>query len=313
MAEAVRTTKMNDEDYPGLYQCADAISNHAQKVYLILQRTYLGSLILGSVLGSFTAFGSGVIKVWLYTAMAIILTLGLLVLWIIRARQDDKAWFDGRAIAESIKTATWRFMMNAQPFQVNDMVEDRFIYELQEVRRARSSFEKHLAAVLNPHTSAITDVMRQIRSASPNERKGFYTEFRVRDQKSWYSHKAKTNAKMGAQWFWTTVVLQAVAVVTAIVQAVAGGLGFNIVPVLATCAAAVTAWSQMKRYDELAQSYALAAQELEELESIANNLKNDNDFPQLVEQVEEAISREHTMWCARRDVRLSGRSPDRKR
>ena len=154
--------------------------------------------------------------------------------------------------------------------------------------------------------------MWQIRSASLKERKGFYTESRVRDQKSWYSHKAKTNAKMGARWFWTTVALQAVAVVTAIIQAVAGGLGFKIVPVLATCAAAVTAWSQTKRYDELAQSYALAAQELEELESIANNLKNDDDFPQLVEQVEETISREHTMWCARRDVRLSGRSPDRK-
>jgi hypothetical protein len=27
----VRTTKMKDEDYPGLYQCADVISNHAQK------------------------------------------------------------------------------------------------------------------------------------------------------------------------------------------------------------------------------------------------------------------------------------------
>jgi anti-sigma-K factor RskA len=312
MAEAVRITKMKDEDYPGLYQCADVISIHSQKVYLILQRAYLGSLILGSVLGSFTAFGSAVVNIWLYTAMAIILTLGLLLLWIIRARQDDKAWFDGRAIAESIKTATWRFMMKAQPFQADEAVEDCFIDELRGVRSARSSFEKHLAAAINPYTSAITDVMWQIRSASLKERKGFYTESRVRDQKSWYSHKAKTNAKMGARWFWTTVALQAVAVVTAIIQAVAGGLGFKIVPVLATCAAAVTAWSQTKRYDELAQSYALAAQELEELESIANNLKNDDDFPQLVEQIEEAISREHTMWCARRDVRLSGRSPDRK-
>ncbi len=312
MAEAVRITKMKDEDYPGLYQCADVISIHSQKVYLILQRAYLGSLILGSVLGSFTAFGSAVVNIWLYTAMAIILTLGLLLLWIIRARQDDKAWFDGRAIAESIKTATWRFMMKAQPFQADEAVEDCFIDELRGVRSARSSFEKHLAAAINPYTSAITDVMWQIRSASLKERKGFYTESRVRDQKSWYSHKAKTNAKMGARWFWTTVALQAVAVVTAIIQAVAGGLGFKIVPVLATCAAAVTAWSQTKRYDELAQSYALAAQELEELESIANNLKNDDDFPQLVEQVEETISREHTMWCARRDVRLSGRSPDRK-
>jgi hypothetical protein len=40
------------------------------------------------------------------------------------------------------------------------------------------------------------------------------------------------------------------------------------------------------------------------LEAIASSLAAESDFPQLVEQVEEAISREHTMWCARRDVLL---------
>jgi hypothetical protein len=54
----------------------------------------------------------------------------------------------------------------------------------------------------------------------------------------------------------------------------------------------------------LKKTYALAAQELSELETIANNLASENDFPQLVEQVEKTISREHTMWCARRDVPL---------
>jgi len=302
---------MKADNYPGLFRCADAAANRAQKIYLILQRVYLGSLVLGSILGGFTVLGSVAENTWLYTAMAIILTLGLLTLWVTRTRQDDKTWFDGRAIAESVKTATWRFMMNAQPFQANDSVEARFIAELREVRQARAGFEKHLAAVMNSNASVITDFMRQIRSASFNERKGFYIKSRVRDQKSWYLHKAKTNAKSSTRWFWVTAVLQAIAVATAIIQAVVGGLGFNVVPVLATCAAAVTAWSQMKRYDELAQAYALAAQELEELESIANNLTNDNDFSQLVEQVEETISREHTMWCARRDVNLLGRATDR--
>ncbi len=56
--------------------------------------------------------------------------------------------------------------------------------------------------------------------------------------------------------------------ILAILQAVAGGLGFAVVPIVTTCAAAVTAWNQMKRHDELAQSYALAAQELGELETL---------------------------------------------
>ena len=58
----------------------------------------------------------------------------------------------------------------------------------------------------------------------------------------------------------------------------------------------------MKRYGELAQTYSLAAQELGDQETIASDTTEEADFLALVEQVEETISREHTMWCARRDV-----------
>ena len=33
------------------------------------------------------------------------------------SRRDDKVWFDCRAIAESTKTATWRYMMKTTPFE----------------------------------------------------------------------------------------------------------------------------------------------------------------------------------------------------
>lgn len=302
---------MGNEHYPSLFRSADVASGAAQKTYLLLQRMHLGSLVLASTIGAFTALATKTLSTALYSAIAIVLVLGLLILWIARSRQDDKAWFDGRAIAESVKTATWRFMMKAQPFQTNDTVEDRFVSDLREIRHARPDFGKHLAGVMDSSAPEITNFMRQIRSVSSDERKGFYIESRVRDEKSWYSHKAKTNAKSGARWFWATAGLQAIAVTTAIIQAVTGGLGYNVVPVLTTCAAAVAAWSQMKRHDELAQAYALAAQELGELESLANNPNTAGEFAQFVEQVEETISREHTMWCARRDVRLSGRTGDR--
>ncbi len=58
----------------------------------------------------------------------------------------------------------------------------------------------------------------------------------------------------------------------------------------------------MKRYDELSNAYSLAGQELTELETIAETTTEERDFVQLVEQVEEAISREHTMWRAKRNV-----------
>ena len=288
---------MTNTDYPGLYRSSDAASVRAQNVYLFLQRAYLGSLVIGSGVAVFIPLASGPTKTCLYTAMAIVLLSGLFILWITRSRLDDKAWFDGRAIAESVKTATWRFMMIAPPFQSNDTVEERFVAELREIRKARANFGKHLAGSLDSSDSAITGFMRQTRAESFDQRKSFYLEARVRSQLTWYSDKARVNAITGSKWFWGTVGLQGVAVVIAVIQAVSGGLGINLLPVFTTSAAAFAAWNQMKRHEELAQAYALATQELGELEAIANNINSEPTFAQFVEQTEESISREHTMWC----------------
>jgi len=296
---------MSDDNYPTLYRYADTASLKAQGTYLLFHKIYLGSLVLGSVTSAFTAIGSQAVNTFLYTGLAVVLVVGLLILWAMRARQDDKIWFDGRAVAESVKTATWRFMMRAQPFHEDSSAEPRFLADLKEIREARPYLGKHLAAVMNTDGSAITDFMRGKRSFSLEERRDFYVSARIRDQKAWYAKKAKSNNDSGAKWFWATAILQVVIVILSIVQATSGGLGINPIPIVITCAAAMAAWSQMKRHDELAQSYALAAQELEEIETIASNQTSESAFSQLVEQAENSISREHTMWCARRDVRLS--------
>jgi hypothetical protein len=295
---------ISNQDYPGLYQGADAASASAQKIYFLLQQIYLGSLIIGGLTGMLTSLFTGSALTGTYTVMAIILAIGLLVLWIGRARQDDSTWFDCRAIAESVKTATWRYMMIASPFQNHGTIDQEFILELQEIRTARPECQKHFAGVAAASNPPITDFMRKMRESAYEDRKHFYIEQRLCDQKSWYFRKAKLNAGESVRWFWWTAGLQSVAVIAAIIQASAGGVGFNMVPILTTCAAAVAAWSQMKRHDELKKAYALASQELNELEVIARSLANESDFPQLVEQIEEASSREHTMWCARRDVLL---------
>ena len=80
----------------------------------------------------------------------------------------------------------------------------------------------------------------------------------------------------------------------------------SIVPVLMTGAAALIAWGETKRYRELGQSYALASQELEEQEAIAHSIVDEAEFLEFIDTVEEAISREHTMWCVKRNRPVSG-------
>lgn len=292
------------EYYPGLYRGADAAASSAQRTYLLLQRAHLGSLIAAAVVGIFISLTTGAAIVWTYTAMAVVLAVGLLVFWVGRSRQYDKVWFDCRAIAESIKSMAWRFMMRTPPFHNASSADQGFIFQMREIREARPDCHKHIAGVAAASGTAITDFMRQARELPFDQRKSLYIQERLRDQRSWYSSNATLNARNGDRWFWATAGLQGIAIAAAIIQAVAGGVGFNIVPGLTTWAAAFAAWNQIKRHDELTKTYSVPAQELAELEAIASSLTAESDFPQLVEQVEEAISREHTMWCARRDVML---------
>jgi len=295
---------MQPTDYPGLLRGADTASASAQNTYLFVQRLYLGSLILGSIIGTLAAPVPHVLRPWLNAGMAIVLAAGLLVLWLGRSRQEDRAWFDCRAIAESTKTAMWRFMMNVPPFAPNEHSDEQFVSALREIRRARPGAHRFLAGVADGEAPPISTRMRDVRSMPFGDRKLFYIENRLREQKSWYSRKAQDSARGGNRWFWTTAGLQMFALTIAVGEIAIGASGVNVVPLITTCAAAAAAWGQLKRHDELAQSYALATQELAELETIALGLTTETDFPQLVEQVEEAISREHTMWCARRDVLL---------
>lgn len=293
--------KMSEDQYPTLYRSADAASLKAQRSYLLLNRVYLGSLMLGAMTSVLTTM-----KAYLYTVLAVVLVVGLLVLWLIHAKQDDRVWFDGRAVAESVKTITWRFIMKVQPFHEDRDAEIIFVDSIRGIRRARPNLGKHLAGEVSTSGSVITSFMREKRSFSLGERRDFYVQARIHDQITWYANKAKSNSDAGTKCFWATVVLQVVTVVLAIVQAVSRGLTINPIPIVTTCASVIAAWSQMKRHDELAQSYTLAAQELEDMRVIAANQTSEDAFTQLVEQVENSISREHTLWCARRDTPPAG-------
>ncbi len=294
-----------DRHLPSLYQSANQSSLSAQRTYLCFQICHLSSLILGSVTAMTIPLVPATYLTWLYGGMAIIFTVGVILTLISHSLRNDKIWFDCRAIAESTKTAAWRFMMKAAPFEDNGMANQQFTSKLREIREARSSNPKHLAGNLNASAQAISDFMNNVRAKDLDDRKTFYIESRLRDQKAWYSKKANCNSRNESCWFWTTTMFQILAVVLAIVQATSGGFPVNVLPFLVTCAASAVAWSQMRRHGELAQTYSLAAQELGEQEAIAINLTEEADFLSFVEQVEETISREHIMWCARRNTVIS--------
>ena len=299
------STGIEDLHFPSLYQSADQASLLAQRRYLRFYLLHLICLLLGSVGAALATIIPAVAATWTYIVLAIVLVIGVVLTWVSRVRRDDKVWFDCRAIAESTKTATWRFMMKAEPFKDDSRVMQAFIEKLRLIRKARPSCPKDLVESLDANAQSISDFMKGMRLNSLNERRNLYLESRLRDQKTWYLKKAKFNSRKESCWLWAVVTLQILAVAFAIVRVASSGFPVNVVPFMMTCAVSAIAWSQMKRYGELVQTYSLAAQELGEQESIASDIEEETGFLKLVEQVEETISREHTMWCARRDVVIS--------
>lgn len=293
---------VEQKHFPDLYQSADSVSQLAQRCYFSLQKCYIILLICGSV-SAVSAMATPIAIIGrVYAISALFLGASIILHWVSRVRRDDKVWFDCRAVAESTKTLSWRFMMKIAPFQGDDSTAIRlFVEMLKKIRKARPfSVQKHLAKRLNPDTQPVSDVMLDVRHMDTSQRHNLYLESRLHDQVAWYLRQAELNSKKESFWFWTISTIQTLAIGIAVVQIFLSGLPINVIPFLLTCAASSVAWSQIKRYGELAQAYSLAVQELKEQQAIAANTIEESAFLTLVESIEETISREHTMWLARR-------------
>lgn len=302
-----RLTTVSLSDYPASFVGADQASVDAQSTHLRLQKTYLASLVAAALVSLLTSFTALQADRWFYGLSALVLVVGLVLLWIQRALRYDKTWFECRAAAESIKTITWRLMMAVPPFGADKDrpdVDAVFVQRLSEILRSRSSIQKQCSLRAPTGGLEISETMHAIRSLPLSERIYIYVSQRLADQESWYSEKTAFHANVASRFFWLIVSLQVMAVVAALIHLVADYLAFWSVPLITTVAAALIAWSQTRRHDELSVAYSMAAQELRALRSVATNVDTQGHFEELVEQVEDAISREHTMWCARREIKL---------
>ena len=315
-SESIVIPPIEDKDFPSLYQSADKAAIQMQRKCFALRRWHLIFLILGS---GGTALATIISKVFLTEfltdlniniGIAIILLIGFVINIVSYVRKYDDKWFNCRAIAESAKTATWRFMMKAAPFEEDNLLEEIFRSKTNEIQKHRQSVLSTLAPYQDSKAKLISDFMRNVRGKSTEERKNQYIKSRLLDQKTWYTKKASDNSVAEIRWFYGTTGLQFLAIVLAVIQVTVTTISVNLVPILMTCAAASIAWSRMKRRGELAQSYSLAAQELGELEAISSSVRQEPEFCQFVNNVEYAISREHTMWCIRREIIVNPNNHD---
>jgi len=223
----------------------------------------------------------------------------LLARSVIRRRGDDDRWFDGRAVAETVKTQTWQYVMRVPPYDDDATADRQFANDVRTTLHERPAVGE-FEAVTTGH-GQITAQMRQLRTLPLDARIELYVRGRLGDQVGWYGQKAAHHRRAADRWSIAALVTESLALISALVAIFSdtiAQLGF--VGVLASAAAAFTAWNELGRNGEVARAYGLANQELLAIESLCQAAQTEADLIALVSDGESAISREHTMWVAKR-------------
>lgn len=229
--------------------------------------------------------------------------ISLVLTGAIRFARYEKDWYGGRAIAESVKTLAWRYMTCIEPYLIGltaKQVDQKFADDLASVLSQR----RYLSGALDGKLSnmpQITERMQEVRKLDTKGRRDFYVTARIEDQRRWYSGKAEANQNKEAIWFIAIMLTQICAGASAFFLVRSPGFPLNLTSIFSTLATAFIAWLQVKGHQELGQSYNLAAQELGLIAVKARHIAADDDLSVFVGDAENAISREHTMWIARRD------------
>jgi hypothetical protein len=292
---------IQDNNYTSLFLAADSASNKAQSSYISIVAIDLISMIVASSMAVYN-YQTSEVKLFVYIIAGLLLLLSLLLTIVLLTKKFEDFWYQGRALAESCKTLSWRFMTKSEMFEdhvpINE-ARERFVKRIQELGNEFSDLNKTLNANLIS-LPVITQFMLNVRSLPLIERMQYYIENRIENQKKWYSNKAEWNKKRYNFWFFIIILNQALAICCITYLIYNPNSPWNFVGLATTISAAALGWLQLKRHQELKQSYTTAAQELNIIVSLSEQISTEVDFSKFVLDSENAVSREHTLWLAQK-------------
>ena len=292
---------MKTTDFPSVFQAADKASTEAQKNYLIIIGLDLSFMIIGSLLAIYS-FKCEINKLVVYSISGVFLLTSLILTVVLKSKAFEDIWYQGRALAESVKTLTWRFATCSELFEITLTRKDAshiFINRLKELSNEFKDLNKTLDANILS-LPIISAKMESIRELTTLERKEYYINERIKDQKEWYSTKAEFNKSKYDFWFWIIISAQFLSLVSIIILIKNPSLDWNLVGLFTTVSAAAISWLQLKQHQELKQAYTTAAQELNFIEASSFSITTETELSRFILDSENAISREHTLWLAQK-------------
>ncbi len=290
---------MVGEDYPKLWRSSDRAAASCQRRYLALVRAHLITLCLVGMVACWNPVDKGEQRLVAWMVAGLTLFAFAFGVSLKLSRLDD-SWFKARAFAESAKEACWRFMMT--PLPTGAAPDDAPARYMQDLKDIRDRFPETIKLVIahDVEGEEITVRMSASRSGDALERREMYLRKRVDDQVGWYKAKARFNGSMESRWFWVILIMEILAIAVAFVRVGTLDLEFNPTGGVAAVAACAVAWMQTKRFSDLANTYSVAAGDLEMIRERYKNARTEDELRALVQETESAISREHQLWVERR-------------
>lgn len=297
-----------DADLPVLFRSADATAVEAQRQYLLAIRIRLYLLVLAAATGAVSVV-VGRIDWSGFVGAAALVAAALTELYLVRD-QPDRRWYEGRAAAESAKTLGWRYAVGAEPFGVETLSgrdADRLL--IQRLDEVLIDLDDLAGESTVGTGEQITPAMRALRAAPLEVRRAVYERWRIEEELSWYQTKGAWNQRRARQLTFAVLLFEIAGAIGGLLHAV--GVDINLLGVAAAGAAALGLWLQTRQHQALAHAYAVTAQELSSIRSLIQWQESESEWSAFVDDAETAISREHTLWRAKRGLseRRSPRGP----
>lgn len=262
------------------------------------QATYKWLTAVALVLLAIAAAGGLVAEAWAGWLSAAAFVASLVLTVHVRYRTAERDWYDGRALAESAKSLGFKYAVCGEPFELDDPNADRGYREsvaalIAELRRLGSS-------VSVPEPMPDPEALRAIRARPRSERAAIYRAERLDDQHGWYARRAREHRASARLWRGVVIVSQVAGAMGAVLKGL-GIVDVDLLALFATVATAATAWLAAGDYVDTARAYDFAALELDQaLGGLADAQRDEASWARFVADSEQAMSREHTMWLARR-------------
>lgn len=292
---------MKDKDFPNYFRAGDKASLVAQSTYVNYVKW---DLIFMAVAAALTIYNYQELnsKTIVYVISGVLLLVATILSLVIKNKQYEDTWYRGRALAESCKTLTWRYITCSEYFESNLSPSDakkRFTERITEIKNEFSDLNKELNATLLA-LPIITEEMKLVREYTLERRKQYYLQYRIENQINWYKDKADKNKSKYENWFWAVIVAQILALLSIGFLIKFPSCDFNFVGLFSTLSACFFSWLQLKKYQENKEAYTTATSELNLIKQEAEEVNSEETFSKFVLDSENAMSREHTMWLAQK-------------